>query len=83
MKSSGILSLFQVVIIIVVTSILVTVANHHLALTNNATVAFMKHGVVGYGAVEMPSLRFPYSPARAVQYTEDMEDEDLDNLDTL
>jgi uncharacterized membrane protein YciS (DUF1049 family) len=42
-KSSGILSLLQVIVIIVVTSVLVTAANHRLAL-----IAYMMHGEVEY-----------------------------------
>jgi hypothetical protein len=73
MKSSGILSLLQVLVIIVVTSILVTAANHHLALT-----AFTKLGEVKIGTVDTPSPRFP-CPVRATQYT-NSEDDDLDTL---
>jgi hypothetical protein len=58
----------------VVTSILVTTANHHLALTT-----FTKLGEVDYQTAGTPGPRFPY-PVRTTQYTDSEEDDDLDTL---
>jgi hypothetical protein len=76
-KPSRGLSFLQVLVIVLITSVLVTAANHHLALS-----AIAKLGEIEYRTVEKPGLRFPY-PVRVTQYTSDQEDDDLDTLDTL